>query len=362
MKGWKMVDPDKINQGNAPDQDSDDTKTRKTVRLRPSVTPAGINLTPMPKAPLTDPLSGRDTDTGNLEVMEDTQTRRTVKLKPIATQTGPAIQPKIPVVQKPAGDGANTQTRKTIVLKPTAVSPASVKIDGPTGAAPSDSDDTKTRKTVRLRPSAVTPAQLKVAPGSEPGEAADIDSSDTIKIARPTRPGGMIPPKVPIKNAAPADASKATIVLPEHGPAMPKPQEEQAAPSHSLPVAKPLPAGTLRPQVSPQSATPQAVPTIPTPKKEEEDLQLKPAGSANSKLPGGDLKTAEGKKEEAKKEEPFVPKPKAAAGPGAPSRLYLVLAAVSLVLIAVTATLTTVQYLNIWEKQNITLPLVPQAK
>ncbi len=359
-----MVDPDKINQDNAPAQDSDDTKTRKTVRLRPSVTPAGINLTPMPKAPLTDPLSGRDTDTGNLEVMEDTQTRRTVKLKPIATQTGPAIQPKIPVVQKPAGDGANTQTRKTIVLKPTAVSPASVKIDGPTGAAPSESDDTKTRKTVRLRPSAVTPSQLKVAPGSEPGET-DIDSSDTIKIARPARPGGMIPPKVPLPGAKPAEASKATMVLPGHGPAAPhhQPEGDQTAPSHSLPVAKPLPAGTLRPQVAPQQATPQAVPTIPTPKKDEDDLQLKPVGSANSKLPGGDLKTAEGEKAEVKKEEPVMPaKPKAAPGVDAPSRLYLVLAAVSLVLIAVTVTLTTVQYLNIWEKQNITLPLAPYAK
>ena len=80
-----MVDPDKNNQDNAPVEDSDDTKTRKTVRLRPSVTPAGINLTPLPKAPLTDPLSGRDTDTGNLEVMEDTQTRRTVKLNRVAS-------------------------------------------------------------------------------------------------------------------------------------------------------------------------------------------------------------------------------------------------------------------------------------
>lgn len=99
-----MVDPDKNNQDNAPVEDSDDTKTRKTVRLRPSVTPAGINLTPLPKAPLTDPLSGRDTDTGNLEVMEDTQTRRTVKLKPIATQTaGPSIKPAIPIVGQAGG-------------------------------------------------------------------------------------------------------------------------------------------------------------------------------------------------------------------------------------------------------------------
>ncbi|MBS1369501.1 MAG: hypothetical protein HPZ91_06030 [Lentisphaeria bacterium] len=355
-----MVDPDKINQDNAPAEDSDDTKTRKTVRLRPSVTPAGINLTPMPKVPLTDPLSGRDTDTGNLEVMEDTQTRRTVKLTPIATQTGPAIQPKIPVVQKAAGDGANTQTRKTIVLKPTAVSPASVKVDSPTGAAPAESDDTKTRKTVRLRPSAVTPSQVKIAPGAEPGEASEVESSDTIKISRPVRPGGMIPPKVPVPGAA-ADPSKATMVLPGRGPVQPQSPGAAPTPSHSLPVAKPLPSGTVRPEVTPQAA-PQPVPTIPTPKKDDDEiLQLKPTGSANSKLPGGDVKVAEGK--EAEEKSVAAPKPMAAAeSAGSPSRFYLVLAAVSLVLIAVTLTLTTVQYLNMWEQQSITLPLAPQAK
>lgn len=241
-----MVDPDKNNQDNAPVEDSDDTKTRKTVRLRPSVTPAGINLTPLPKAPLTDPLSGRDTDTGNLEVMEDTQTRRTVKLKPIATQTaGPSIKPAIPIVGRPAGDGANTQTRKTIVLKPTAVSPASVKVNGPADAAPSDSEDTKTRKTVRLRPSAVTPAGVKIA--GEDSES-DLDSSDTIKIARPARPG-MIPPKVPAPAAPAADPSKATMVLPGHGAEQQSKDGVPVVLLHTVPAARPLPEGTVGPDV-----------------------------------------------------------------------------------------------------------------
>ena len=48
-----MVDPDKNNQDNAPVEDSDDTKTRKTVRLRPSaVTPAGVKIAGE-EAPLT---------------------------------------------------------------------------------------------------------------------------------------------------------------------------------------------------------------------------------------------------------------------------------------------------------------------
>ena len=62
---------------NAGMDDGDDTKTRKTVRLKPSaMTPASIKL-PTPGAPIADPLTGRDTDTGNLEILEDTQTRRT---------------------------------------------------------------------------------------------------------------------------------------------------------------------------------------------------------------------------------------------------------------------------------------------
>ena len=65
----------------------DDTKTRKTVRLRPSVAAPVI---PLPgqapaDAAIADPMANRDTDTGNLEILDDTKTRRTVKLKPLVT-------------------------------------------------------------------------------------------------------------------------------------------------------------------------------------------------------------------------------------------------------------------------------------
>ncbi len=365
-----MVDPDKNNQDNAPVEDSDDTKTRKTVRLRPSVTPAGINLTPLPKAPLTDPLSGRDTDTGNLEVMEDTQTRRTVKLKPIATQTaGPSIKPAIPIVGRPAGDGANTQTRKTIVLKPTAVSPASVKVNGPADAAPSDSEDTKTRKTVRLRSSAVTPAGVKIA--GEDSES-DLDSSDTIKIARPARPG-MIPPKVPAPAAPAADPSKATMVLPGHGAEQQSKDGVPVVLLHTMPPSRPLPEGTVGPDVPGLKGAGH--------KPAVGDHLLKSAGSTNAAAAGTSAAAA-GKeaKPAAEKEiqvaavkevkpaaeaeaKPAVePKFKPAPAAGAPSRLYLTLAAVSLVLIAVTVTLTAVQYLNLCQQQNIELPFLSQSK
>ena len=80
-----------------------DTRTRKTVRLR-SAAPQTQDV------PLSDPLTNRDTDTGNLEILDDTQTRKTLKLKPMAPGAG-----ALPKVNISAGD---TNTRKTVVLHP----------------------------------------------------------------------------------------------------------------------------------------------------------------------------------------------------------------------------------------------------
>ena len=52
--------------------DAQDTRTRKTVRLRPNGMPAPQD------SPLSDPLNSRNTDTGNLEILDDTQTRKTL--------------------------------------------------------------------------------------------------------------------------------------------------------------------------------------------------------------------------------------------------------------------------------------------
>lgn len=52
--------------------DAQDTRTRKTVKLR-SAAPITQDF------PVSDPLTSRDTDTGNLEILDDTQTRKTLK-------------------------------------------------------------------------------------------------------------------------------------------------------------------------------------------------------------------------------------------------------------------------------------------
>jgi hypothetical protein len=132
-----------------------DTKTRKTVRI--GVAPQG--LAPNTETVISDPLSGRDTDTSNLEILDDTQTRRTVKIKPIAAAA-----------------------RTTVKLNVD---------EGATGAAPasSDAEDTQTRKTLVLKPlsGAVRPSVApSAAPAAEKTPAAGALTSDgTMRLKKP---------------------------------------------------------------------------------------------------------------------------------------------------------------------------------
>lgn len=281
-----------------PMADGDDTKTRKTVRLKPSaVGPGSIKLpgapTPAGRTPLADPLTGRDTDTGNLEVLEDTQTRRTVKLKPVAP--------------------------------PTARSPISLQAGG--AASGSAMENTQTRKTVVLKPSVLSPSSVKVAPNA--ASETPVESSDTIKIARPVR--------------GPVNPAKQTVVLPTANNAAPG--SAPAAPGKATvkltpPPAPAAPGAAPKP---PQVTAPKAPAAPPAP----------PAAPEAAK----DAKPEEKKEDAAKKldAKAIVDTEKSAA----PSRLYLVLAAVSLILMIGTAVITTVQYLNICQGQKIELPGLP---
>ena len=277
-----------------PMADGDDTKTRKTVRLKPSaVGPGSIKLpgapTPAGRTPLADPLTGRDTDTGNLEVLEDTQTRRTVKLKPVAP--------------------------------PTARSPISLQAGG--AASGSAMENTQTRKTVVLKPSVLSPSSVKVAPNA--ASETPVESSDTIKIARPVR--------------GPANPAKQTVVLPTANNAAPG--SAPAAPGKATVKLTPPPAPAA-PGAAPKP------PQVTAPK-----APAPPAAPEAAK----DAKPEEKKEDAAKKldAKAIVDTEKSAA----PSRLYLVLAAVSLILMIGTAVITTVQYLNICQGQKIELPGLP---
>lgn len=364
---------------NAGMDDGDDTKTRKTVRLKPSATtPASIKL-PTPGIPIADPLTGRDTDTGNLEILEDTQTRRTVKLKPIAPQRvvnqpiklqGAGAPPAAPAAADSASDGENTQTRKTVVLRPSAVTPASVKLPG---TDPNSGSNTQTRKTLVLRPSAVTPASVKV--GGQPAapaapapktfaapktsdEAADND--ETIRISRP------------VKVKAPVDPNKKTVMLPNQPGAAPVDSSSQKTvvmppetPGSSINKTVVMPTG-LSPAAEEDD---KSTVKLPQPKKPAAPPAA-PSGLNLKRDPEPPKAPEPAKESNVKEEKAPEPAPAPAVKPAAmiyedaprPSTAYLVLAALSFLLLIGTTAITAVEYLNLCQNQNIELPGLPRVK
>lgn len=411
-----------------PGINEDDTRTRKTVRLKsPSVTPSSIKLPAA--APITDPMTGRDTDTGNLDVLADTQTRRTVKLKPLAPQkaantpiklqgagvtttttvtpipaSGMDTQTRKTVVLKPAApagiqlDGANTQTRKTVVLRPSVApasglhvtpsapaadaedtttrktvalhpstaAPSGLKITpAPAAAAAGEEDDTRTRKTVVLKPSAATPAGLKI-------EKEDMDDA-TIRIQRPPRKEPATPAAAP---AAPA-AQKQTVELsaealvPEEGaprqtvelPAEALVPENEIQKTMELDTSDLVDEKATVKLAPPKHPVPPPVPPVKqTGKVETEEPEKAPEAEAAAEGAAAPAEeTAAAPAEEAaaagkKQEKVKAPRPAYSADVRRPSAAYLVMAAITLILMIGTATLTTVQYLNLCQNQNIELP------
>lgn len=264
----------------------DDTKTRKTVRLRPSVAAPVI---PLPgqapaDAAIADPMANRDTDTGNLEILDDTKTRRTVKLKPLVTAPPRPSPVKLTPVQPegaapaasdghstatrkqvvlrsstPAADGQNTATRKQVVLRGAASSPAT---PAPTATPPvtpapaAEEDDTRTRKQVTLRPvrpaapaTPATPAAPEAKPvAAEPAAVPEGEDDQTVKLVRP-KPA----PKPAAAGNGPAKATPPQLKVPPAGkPAVP-PAAKPAAPSAPAAPAAPT-APTAAPTAAPTPA------------------------------------------------------------------------------------------------------------
>ena len=209
----------------------DDTKTRKTVRLHPS----GVTPPQIPREGIADPLSSRDTDTSNLEILEDTQTRRTVKIKPLAppTSTGSI---KLPI------DGEDTNTRRTVVLKPM-------------GAAGSEGENTNTRRTVVLRPQTSAGEDtntrrtvvLKPVENVAKPEVPAVEVSDeTVAVPKPAAAPAV---PVPINPVPAAEVSDETVAVskPAAAPAVPVPINPVPAAEVSdetVAVPKPKPAVT----------------------------------------------------------------------------------------------------------------------
>lgn len=407
-----------------PGINEDDTRTRKTVRLKsPSVTPSSIKLPAA--APITDPMTGRDTDTGNLDVLADTQTRRTVKLKPLAPQkaantpiklqgagvtttttvtpipaSGMDTQTRKTVVLKPAApagiqlDGANTQTRKTVVLRPSVApasglhvtpsapaadaedtttrktvalhpstaAPSGLKITpAPAAAAAGEEGDTRTRKTVVLKPSAATPAGLKI-------EKEDMDDA-TIRIQRPPHKTPATPAAAP---AAPA-AQKQTVELsaealvPEEGaprqtvelPAEALVPENEIQKTMELDTSDLVDEKATVKLAPPKHPVPPPVPPVKKTGKVETEEPEKAPETEGAEAPAEETAAAPAEEAAAagkKQKKVKAPRPAYSADVRRPSAAYLVMAVITLILMVGTATLTTVQYLNLCQNQNIELP------
>lgn len=155
---------------------TEETKTRKTIRLRPLITPAkGTDISA--GAPVAAPKA----DSG------ETITRKTIRLRPLAPQV-PPVQPKV--------ENKGTDDRTVRITRPSLVAPT------PATVAPKSEE-----KTVRMTKVEPTPA------------AADDDRTVKLKrpAAAPTIPAvkltasAAVPP--PVKPTAPAAATKPTISL-----------------------------------------------------------------------------------------------------------------------------------------------------
>ena len=230
----------------------DDTRTRQSVVLKTNSSPISVGTE---SAPLSDVLTGRDTDTGNMERMDDTKTRKTIKLTPL-TAGGPIS--KLAPIGKPAGAPAPFVLPKpgsppvnlaaTVELKPVVAAPESaappvnfaatvelkpVVMPVPGQSAPVSTDtgslknvleDTSTRKTVKLQP---------LPPGAAAPAAIDLEKT----VVSPTVPQ-PVAPSVPPPDAEPMvkDISDDTVKLQKtHAPT---PVHEAASPLPTVAQAK----------------------------------------------------------------------------------------------------------------------------
>jgi hypothetical protein len=270
----------------------DDTRTRQTVVLKSAPGAVAAPSLPTESALLSDVLTGRDTDTGNLDRMDDTKTRKTIKLTPLTAggpipKVTPLTKPPVPGTDAPAVPPANFAA--TVELTPVVMPIPGTTAPGiptDTGSLRGVLGDTSTRRTVKINPPVsaappanfaatveLTPVVIPVPGNTEPGVSTDTGSlrgvledtstrktvkisplpepsapsvkennDDTVKLQR-TKPASVPPPNEtvsPLPVVAQAKAvvpgSKQTIKLrPSTGSSVP-PEESVPAPAKLTPA------------------------------------------------------------------------------------------------------------------------------
>jgi hypothetical protein len=224
----------------------EDTRTRKTVKLKPASSPGFIpKLEPKKVEPakpepakveaqstdkvLEDPIGGRETDTGVLEPLDDTKTRKTVKLKPLS-QAAQGVKVQLKPLQPQKTAASESAAEDAGITDPLSAR------DTDTGSIEKVLDDTQTRKTIKLRPLSSKPAGgpltkdagAKLAVG-EPA-LTPVGAKPTLKPAGATAPtlkpaGGQAPTLKPVGAAAPTlkpAGGQAPTLKPAAAPAKPE--------------------------------------------------------------------------------------------------------------------------------------------
>ena len=164
-----------------------------------------------------------NTPGASVSLEEDTRTRKTVRLRTLTPKvTGPVLDD---VPAEAAGDDVeDTRTRMTVKLKPSAAKPP-LTLKKPAVAedsaveAEEGAEDTRTRMTVKLKPSAAKPPltlKKPAADGAVAAEAGAEGEGHTVRLPRPAlkkgpgaaapgmpQQGGPRPVRCPEMNGAP---------------------------------------------------------------------------------------------------------------------------------------------------------------
>ncbi len=268
----EVTDPLKSRDTNTGNLDSlDDTRTRKTIKLRPgtySPSPPPISIPNGNETVelIADPLNTRHTKTGALHKLEDTRTRKTIKVVPGASKEIAVKQSNVDF--EPIAD---THTRKTIKVVPEASKDTATREDTHTRktikVVPEVSKDTATREDTHTRKTIkVVPEMGETAIKQEEPEATpDSEDTATAKLERPARKPGA--PTLILRPEELAETDEPPVKPTEVGLDAEVDDEDTATAKLDRPARKPG-APTLIPQAA-ASESKSADASIPKPPVEE---------------------------------------------------------------------------------------------
>lgn len=197
--------------------------------------------------PIRDPLSLRDTDTGNLKRLSPSKAKKTIKLKPLTAgsssvsipSAGESSEGMAPAAPRPAAsipklDITGASSKQTIQLRPTVAAAAGTAVTP--SATPKNLG-----ATIKITPKAMTGEGAVPAAGGNP-----------LKTIKLTPPGAIAPAATGATTAADAPSDKSAILL-------------KAVPPRpaAAPLVVPPPAAMEAPAPSVEQTTPAMAPIAP---------------------------------------------------------------------------------------------------